>query len=157
MTPFHNHLRRLDRLFVNEEIYLITTCTLNRRRVLACSEAFDILHDEFLHSRDRHGWIVGRFVLMPDHLHVFAAPLPTAPSDLSGWMGAIKEWSAKRICAVLDLQPPLWQREFHDHLLRSGESYSQKWDYVVQNPVRAGLVQDPEQYPWQGEIEKLTL
>jgi hypothetical protein len=49
------------------------------------------------------------------------------------------------------------QEEFFDHILRSGESYSQKWDYVRENPVRAGLVSTFEDWPWQGEIEALSV
>ena len=40
--------------------------------------------------------------------------------------------------------PPHWQKGLFDHVLRSGESYDEKWDYVRENPVRAGLVQDWE-------------
>jgi len=39
-----------------------------------------------------------------------------------------------------------------DHILRSGESYSQKWDYVRENPVRAGLVTDWREWPFLGEV-----
>jgi hypothetical protein len=42
-----------------------------------------------------------------------------------------------------------------DHLIRHSESYSEKWEYVRQNPVRAGLVNDPDKWPWQGEITRL--
>jgi serpin B len=45
-----------------------------------------------------------------------------------------------------------WQPGFHDHLLRSDESYAAKWDYVFQNPVRAGLVSHAEDWPYAGEI-----
>jgi hypothetical protein len=49
----------------------------------------------------------------------------------------------------------LWQQEFFDHVLRSAESHDQKWQYVRDNPVRAGLVNDPDQWPWQGQIDEL--
>lgn len=49
----------------------------------------------------------------------------------------------------------VWQPEFFDHVLRSSESYSEKWDYVRQNPVRAQLVKGANDWPWQGEIEEL--
>ena len=45
-----------------------------------------------------------------------------------------------------------WQPGFDDHLLRSDESYAAKWDYVFQNPVRAGLVNRVEDWPYAGEI-----
>ena len=44
----------------------------------------------------------------------------------------------------------IWQREFFDHLLRSGESLTEKWRYVEMNPVRAGLCAHPEEYPYLG-------
>jgi len=43
------------------------------------------------------------------------------------------------------------------NVLRSSESYSQKWDYVRENPVRAGLVANADDWPWQGEVESLIL
>jgi hypothetical protein len=42
-------------------------------------------------------------------------------------------------------------------MLRSSESYSEKWDYVVENPVRAGLVGRADDWPYAGEIETLML
>ena len=48
-----------------------------------------------------------------------------------------------------------WQPGFNDHLLRSDESYAAKWDYVFQNPVRAGLVNHPEDWPYAGEIVRI--
>ena len=47
------------------------------------------------------------------------------------------------------------QEGFFDHLLRSSESYAQKWDYVRMNPVRAQLSKVPEGWPYQGEIVRI--
>jgi hypothetical protein len=47
---------------------------------------------------------------------------------------------------------PVWQQGFFDHVVRNSESYSEKWEYVRQNPVRAGLCLRPEDWPWQGEV-----
>jgi putative transposase len=47
---------------------------------------------------------------------------------------------------------PIWQRGFFDHVLRSDESYAQKWNYVRENPVRAGLVKNPDDWPFSGEL-----
>jgi len=46
----------------------------------------------------------------------------------------------------------IWEEGFFDHLLRNDESMGEKWDYIQQNPVRAGLVNDPDDWPYQGEI-----
>jgi hypothetical protein len=48
---------------------------------------------------------------------------------------------------------PLWQPEFFDHLLRSGESMAEKWMYVRENPVRAGLVAQAEIWPYAGSVD----
>lgn len=53
-------------------------------------------------------------------------------------------------------QLPLWQRHFWDTQLRRTESYEEKWDYVTENPVRAGLVRNSEEWPYQGEINVLN-
>lgn len=45
-----------------------------------------------------------------------------------------------------------WQPGFFDHLLRNDESYAQKWNYVRENPVRAGLARTSDEWPYQGEI-----
>jgi REP element-mobilizing transposase RayT len=45
-----------------------------------------------------------------------------------------------------------WQRGFFDHVLRSDESYAQKWNYARENPVRAGLVDNADDWPFSGEL-----
>jgi len=47
---------------------------------------------------------------------------------------------------------PIWQRGFFDHVLRSDESYAEKWEYVRENPVRAGLVRIADEWPYAGEF-----
>jgi REP element-mobilizing transposase RayT len=91
---------------------------------------------------------------MPNHVHFFCAPGNEA-KDLSIFMKFWKEWTSKKIKINCDIKGHVWQREFFDHLLRSEESYLQKWDYVLNNPVRAGLVEKPNESPWRGEIEIL--
>ena len=62
----------------------------------------------------------------------------------------LKQALAKHI--ALPGTSPIWQRGFFDHVLRNDESYGNKWNYVKDNPVRAGLVSDPEKSPYSGEI-----
>ena len=107
--------------------------------------------EEWSGARERHGWHVGRFVLMPDHVHFFAVGDHTA-QKLERFMAKWKEWTAKRILEVLKHPAPLWQPRFFDRLLRSNESRSEKWDYVKNNPVRAGLVRNADDWPYQGSI-----
>ncbi|NQU10936.1 hypothetical protein HQ590_09110 [bacterium] len=50
---------------------------------------------------------------------------------------------------------PLWQRDAWDRQLRRVESYDQKWEYVCCNPVRHELVEEPDAWPYQGELNRL--
>ena len=150
------HLRRLERVWVDWPIYFITTCTLDRRRILGSKEVAGILTDEWRNARNHHGWAIGRYVIMPEHVHFFCKAELDAKA-LPTFMQRWKEWSSKRMARELNLSGRVWQEEFFDHVLRSSESYSRKWDYVKENPVRAGLVKSSDEWPWQGEMESLML
>ena len=78
-------------------------------------------------------------------------------SSFRFYLGSWKEWTSKKIKGALGLTTSVWQPEFFDHVLRSSESYSEKWSYVYENPVRGGIVPHADEWPWQGEIEELRL
>jgi len=143
-------LRRLDRLFVDSPIYFITACSVDRRPILDCEPMHDAFRTFCLNSPQHGAWI-GRYVLMPDHLHLF---MSVVEISLSNWVKSLKNALSKTLRS-LGCDAAHWQKGFFDHLLRSGESYSQKWDYVRENPVRAGLVESAEDWPFAGEIHDL--
>jgi putative transposase len=129
-------------------LYFITF-NAHRRRKLLANQA---VHEQFVSfaktALDR-GIAVGRYVIMPDHVHFFVC----GPDDFSldQWVRVLKRTLSEAISAAR----PHWQKGFFDHLIRHSESYSEKWEYVWQNPVRAGLVGEPNGWPWQGEIERI--
>jgi REP-associated tyrosine transposase len=141
-------LRRLDRIFSCSPIYFVTACTFNRRSILA-SAAIHQTFLEFAGAGENHGAYVGAYVIMPDHLHLFITL--EEDKELSVWMKSLKNSLSKTLRSV-EVAPPHWQKGFFDHLLRSAESYTQKWEYVRDNPVRAGLVPKWEKWPYCGEI-----
>jgi|SRR5262249_60560303 len=75
------------------------------------------------------------YVIMPDHVHFFCAPECDAKT-LPTFVGSWKEWTRKAIKHQVRLITCVWQEEFFDHVLRSSESYAEKWNYVRNNPVR---------------------
>src|SRR6185295_16138125 len=97
-------------------------------------------------------WL-GKYVLMPDHFHAFVA-LDDQRLLLSEWMKALKN-ALSKILRLQNISAPHFQKDFFDHVLRSSESYSQKWEYVRQNPVRPGLVTNAADWRYQGEIFRL--
>ena len=52
-------------------------------------------------------------------------------------------------------EKPVWQKDFFDRQLRSGESYREKWFYELENPVKAKLVARWEDWPNQGQLDVL--
>jgi hypothetical protein len=54
------------------------------------------------------------------------------------------------------VSPPYWQKGYFDHVLGGAESYSRKWDYVRDNPIRSGLVSRWEDWPHLGQIFDLS-
>ena len=85
---------------------------------------------------------------MPDHLHLFVRG--SADFNLAQWVNGLKR--AISVALGATKKRPLWQPGFFDHLLRNDESYSQKWKYVRENPVRAELVVRADEWPYQGEL-----
>src|ERR1700722_15933625 len=149
----HKHLRGLDSVWIEHPVYFLTLCTAGRRRALANEAAVAVLRAEFAAAPSRYGWSVGRFVAMPDHLHLFCVSDETSSvSSLSCFMAGFKQWTAKGILRAPGVASPFWQREFFDHVLRSDESHESKWRYVQDNPVRAGLVSHADDWPYTGEI-----
>ena len=154
--PVRRHLRRLDRIFgcVGSGVYLITCCVCDRRSVLAQLRMASILTESWVTAGALYKWLIGRYVIMPDHVHFFASPLGDDAKSLSAFMAGWKRWTQREIRKAL-IETFSWQTEFFDHLLRSDESYDSKWEYVCANPVRARLVTTPEEWPFQGEFTVL--
>ncbi len=154
MTPGHNHLRRLDEVHVPRATYFVTACTAGRVSCLADHEFHAIALEVWANCLRLSGWAVGRYVVMPDHVHFFAGDI-LGQRTISMFVGKWKEWTAKYAAQRLRQPLPLWQPEFFDHIIRSSESYEQKWEYVRDNPVRAGLSTTSEEWKYQGELNDL--
>lgn len=141
---------RLDLFQDQRPFYFVTFNTYQRRALLANETVYQALLDFGTRGYAEHGVAIGRFVLMPDHAHLFVV-LPEGGITLARWTRGLKRVLGETIESRNE-PPPFWQEGFFDHVLRNGESYSEKWNYVRQNPVRAGLCAAADDWPWQGEI-----
>jgi REP element-mobilizing transposase RayT len=142
----NSHRRRLPHeipLWVDpsREIYFITiNCAVRGLNQLAQAEVAAPLFDTVRHRQEKFLWWPYLFLLMPDHLHaLFSFPPSGKPlrSVISRW----KEWTAKQLAIH-------WQDDFFEHRLRREESRREKADYILANPLRAGLVSQPENWPF---------
>jgi putative transposase len=148
-TPRRQRLSRLETVFVDSPIYFVTACMSNRRKILASASVHQALI-QFSRRGPEYGAWIGKYVLMPHHLHVFVG-LDEERINLANWMKSLKNTLSKTLRSR-NVRSPHWQKTFFDHVLRRSESYSEKWEYVAGNPVRAGLVRRAEDWPFQGEI-----
>lgn len=142
-------LHRLELIYVRSPIYFVTANTHNRQELLA-SVAIQDAFVEFAQQGPPHGAYVGNYVLMPDQLHAFVAT-DGQKITLSAWMKSLKN-AVSKILGSKRVAAPHWQKTFFNHLLRSGESYSEKWNYVRENPVQLGLAKTADDWPFMGEI-----
>jgi putative transposase len=134
--------------------YFLTFNTHQRRQVLAHENVYRTFVRFAENAFTEHQVAVGRFVIMPDHVHLFVA-MPQDGIRLTTWVKALKSVLGKQLLAH-GVDNPHWQEGFFDHVLRNSESYSQKWEYVRQNPVRAALVVEADDWSWQGEVVRIS-
>jgi putative transposase len=145
-----NRPPRLDWVFQRYDppLYFVTFNIHRRRKLLANPR----VHNALIHfavEGQLRGIGIGRYVIMPDHVHVFVRG--RFGFSLRQWVRILKRVLSQAISAP----PPHWQQGFFDHLIRHSESYAAKWEYVRENPVRAGLAQSADEWPWQGEVVRL--
>ena len=125
-------------------IVLLTVTTERRGTWLANETANRLLHQTWSEAR---AWLVGDYLLMPDHLHCFCAPHDlrfTIETWISYWK---REFALKHKRTEWKFQSRGWH-----HRLRDGENYSEKWLYVRENPVRKHLSKHIEDWPFKGRV-----
>jgi putative transposase len=93
---------------------------------------------------------MGRYMILPDHIHFFAAATESHIT-YDAWVQYWKSQFSKRHHSP----EHRWQTDHWDTRVRNENSYESKWEYVRWNPVRHGLVDRPEDWPYQGEIHEL--
>ncbi len=142
LTPFQKY---------GNPLWFVTFGTHNRLKILTTDEVHATFQT-FSKKQAEHGIAIGKYVIMPDHIHLFIRLAPEF--KLGATVGFLKKSLSKALNKNgHDL--PHWQPTFFDHLVRSASSYSEKWNYVYQNPVRAGLVESPENWPYSGQVVPL--
>jgi len=137
---------RLTRVFPDAPLYFVTFATRDCRHLSSLEQAHEAVEQYAAIALAEYSVAVGRYVIMPDHIHLFVRG-----SDdfiLRRWVAGLK----RAISVALRAGHRLWHPGFFDHVLRSDQSYRQKWLYVRDNPVRAGLVSESGAWQYQGEF-----
>jgi len=106
---------------------------------------------EGLHWRDGRDYTLSAYCIMPTHVHLVAKPLrdeQDVPRALSVIMQSLKSRTGRRANQLLGREGAFWQYESYDHVVRDDAELGRILDYVIKNPVKAGLVAEPKDWPY---------
>ena len=125
----------------SKEHYFITTCCERRgKNQLANPRLADGIFETVKYRNTQGVWYAHLVMIMPDHVHLMLS-FPNTEKRIQTIVSKWKEWTAK----TLQIK---WQRDFFEHRLRKEESFREKADYVLANPVRAGFVDRSEDWAY---------
>jgi len=127
--------------------YFITLCVEHRRPVLDNPPAFRAIQ---AFCRQNENWLTIAAVAMPDHFHALVCPRKDRDARITQFSAGLKRFVRRRTQAAWK-----WQDGVFDRLLRRDEFAESKWFYIRENPVRAGLVQRWEDWPYLIDYQEL--
>lgn len=138
-------MARARRMIVHNTPYFITCRVLPGRLTAAQVLALPVF-DALARAGDRWGAELHGYVIMPDHWHALVTTYP--PHDISAVMDDVKTAATSYFNGMVEEAGHLWQPRFHDHVCRNQEDYGNSLRYVHFNPVEAGFVARPGDWPW---------
>jgi putative transposase len=124
--------------------YFVTTRCAQGRNIFQTPEVAEILITAMLHDWDTDAYQLHEFVVMPNHLHVLLTPGPT--TSLEKAVQLVKGGSSYQIRKQREYKMEIWQQGFQHWTIRDFDDWQAKSQYVRMNPVRAQLVENPEDW-----------
>ncbi len=160
------HRNLPKRIIVPEGIYFITTKTKDCFPFFSRPDLADFVVEEIRLAKEFKSFLVYAYVVMPDHFHLLIQP--NDRYSISDIMHFIKRHLSRNI-KILDRSLPQtvdedghphplgimfgWETSFHDHLIRNELDLENHVEYIHNNPVEAGYVADPIDWPWSSYRE----
>ena len=135
--------------------YFVTTKCCQGRTVFQISETAEILTSILFRYRDGGAYLLHEFVVMPDHIHLLLTPSST--SSLEKCIQLVKGGSSHQIHKVRKQKMEIWQEGFYDWTIRDANDWQTKAVYIRMNPVRARLVESPQNWPHSSANDRFTL
>ncbi|MDF7819177.1 transposase [Runella sp. MFBS21] len=102
---------------------------------------------EALHFWDKKSYELVCYTLMPNHFHLVIDTYEY-PKPLYRIMHSLKSYTAKLANKLLNRTGAFWQEESYDHVVRNGQELYNINKYILDNPVKAGLINNWEDYPF---------
>jgi len=149
--PKRKIIRLKDFDYATPRPYLITVCSKGKDPLFVNDKLNQLIIECLLEEKKKAGFKIFVYCLMPNHLHLLLAPSAKEVS-VSGFIGAFKS-KTTRIAWDFGISGKLWQERFHDRVVRKREDLKTIGQYILDNPVRKGLVSKWQDYKFLGLID----
>ena len=147
MSRYPEHLRSFGYTGANR--YFLTMCTNQRARYFVEGQLIALVSEQFQRASREQAFAVIAYCFMPDHVHLLIAG-ERDDADLKRFTKYAKQYSGFYFRQRTGLA--LWQRYCYERVLRNAEATPVVARYTIANPVRAGIVQSPADYPFWGSF-----
>jgi putative transposase len=137
-------------------VFFLTLCTADKKPLFKDAEIARLIIDEMELRRKRNEIILFCFCIMPDHIHMLLSLSKGYQKGLINWVSAFKRYPARVIKRSYGVEQ-LWQKNFYDHVIRKDESLIKVAEYIINNPVRKGIVTEWKEYPYSRMIDPLPM
>jgi putative transposase len=129
--------------------YSVTICVLDRCSVFRTHAAVDLVRTPLQITAAQNDFAIVAYCFMPDHLHL----LPEGTSDAADFLHFMRMFKQRSSFRWKQRHGrELWQRSYIERVLRDQEDSFRVARYILENPVRAGLVASPDEYPFSGSL-----
>jgi REP element-mobilizing transposase RayT len=140
-----NGMSNVHRLRVSDRIFFVTSNLVDGLAHFKESE-YSVLLKCIDRARNRLGFLLCGYVLMPDHWH--ALIWCRDPLTISRVMEDLKSTSSREINQSRHRKGTLWQHQFWDRFVRGQKEFHERLEYMHYNPLRRGLAAKPEDWRW---------
>jgi len=149
--------QRLDTALYScaDRVYFMTIRAYRNQSPFVCDDLNQLILNILREEEQRQNCIVFTYCLMPDHLHFLVSPGQDGISVLT----FTDQYKGKTThCSwAVGCHGKLWQPRYYDHIVRAEEDLRAIAEYILNNPVRKGLVERAEEWPWSGHLNPLPL
>lgn len=151
-TKRRNSLRLRHFDYSTPRAYFITICAKSGRAIFSRKKLAQKTIDFLRKRKEKNNYKIYAYCLMPDHLHILLNPADSN-IPISKFLQTLKSqtgfWCKK------EHGLPLWQRGFYDHIVRRNEDLVKIAQYILDNPIRKGLAEKAEEYPYSGSWDDI--
>lgn len=144
ITKGYKELRK-NRLPLKGCTYFLTFNVRDKKPFLLKNDAANIVAETFKWVETQSETLLHAYVIMPEHVHLVITLIENG--DLAGTIRKIKSYTGNKL-SVLFNHSPFWQDGYYDHAIKCEDDFKKCIEYIINNPIKRGLVLKAEEYKW---------